>query len=151
MEPNKTFFEFFKNGTYPGKNIDFLKGFATERSFEYLLFSIYSKKIVTNYWSDEAYFEFLEKAWKDFDPFARKNALVVWQTIMLNGYLDPSNSVLKNIFLQIAKTLGVLFGGAVTVRNLYNINSRLNLEREMFFIIENGPFLITPEFFDELF
>lgn len=128
-----------------------MKEFAIRQPFEYLLFSIYANKIVTNYWGDDAYFQFLEKAWKEFDPFARKNSLRIWQTIMLNGYMDPSNGALENVFNKIAKGLGSLFGGTVTIKSLYDIENKLKLEREMFIISANGPVLITPEFYDELF
>jgi len=151
MKPNKTFFEFFKNGTYPGTNARFLKLFAKKQPFEYLLFSIYANKIVTNYWADEAYFDFLEEAWKGFDPFARKNALVVWQSTMLNGYLDPSHDTISSILAIVAKSLGVLFGGVTTINSLIIHGDRLKIQREMFLIISNGPALITSTLFDESF
>jgi len=151
VEPNKTFFEFFKNGTYPGTNVQFLKEFAIRHPYEYLLFTIYAKKIATSYWSDDAYFEFLEKAWKGFDQYARKNALRIWQTIMLNGYQDPSNNVISSVLDIIAKGLGVLFGGATTINSLIIHGDRLDLQRQMFSISTNGPSIITPELFDEVF
>lgn len=151
MELNKTFFDFFKNGYFPGTNAPFLKEFAKRNPFEYLLFGIYANRIVTEYWTDEAYFDYLEQAWKGFDKYARENALKEWQKLMVGKYGDRTNDAISKILDNIAKGLGTLFGGVMTIDGMISDTKKAVMVREMMNIQANGPAVISLKMYDELF
>ena len=151
MERNRTFFEFFKNGNFPGTDAPFLKEFAKRNPFEYLLFGIYANQIVTTYWSKEAFFQYHEQAWKGFDPYARQNALKEWQKLMVGNYGDQTNDAISRVLDNIAKGLGTLFGGIMTIKDLASDTKKAVMVREMMNIQTNGPAVISWKMYDELF
>jgi hypothetical protein len=151
MEINSTFFDFFKNGIFPGTNAPFLREFALQNPFEYMLFGVYANRIVTTYWSKEAYFDYLEQAWKGFDPYARKNALKEWQKIMIGNYGDRSNDAISSILDKIDKGLGTLFGGAITIKELKSDSNKAIMVKEMVNIQMNGPAVISWKLYNEVF